>query len=66
MSKAPKCKVCGVAHWTYEPHVTKIEEVVTEIENNVTLALNNVTHKRGRPRLYNDNASRQRAYRERR
>ncbi len=80
--KKPLCKLCGERHWVYERHgyprgmvesvrrgeedararrtVTKLPEFVTKV---VTKGLNNVT---GRPRRYETNAERQKAYRRRR
>ena len=65
----PKCKLCGKAHWVYEPHGFVAEGPVTKLVTkssagaiNVTpIAGNNVT--RGRPRLHETNAERQAAYR---
>jgi hypothetical protein len=47
VTKAPKCKLCGKAHWSYEdhatvlvtklgPHDTWVEAIVTKVEEPVT------------------------------
>jgi hypothetical protein len=33
MAEKPKCKICGVAHWAYEPHVWKGEKCRTATSN---------------------------------
>lgn len=88
MSKAPKCKQCGHAHWglahiyygekpaetTRVRSATALEAPsVAEVQRQkeetfVTLAApvtKPVTKPMGRPRRYQTNAERQRAYRER-
>jgi len=71
----PKCKLCGQAHWVYEPHglvtitgaatqepVTKLVTKSSSGDINVTPIAGNIVT-RGRPRLHETNAARQAAYR---
>ena len=81
MAQAPKCKLCGAAHWPargcsqdvintalekLEGKAKGVTKGVTKVSDSVTKVPSFVTGvTKGRPRCYESNAERQRAYRER-
>lgn len=76
MTKAPRCKLCGVNHWSYEQHKfarpamqtawEDVEKATAELEEaQQAVTESEVALVRGRPKRYENSAARQKAYRER-
>jgi len=74
MAAAPKCKLCGERHWSWEGHKFAKETVVpvTKPDSQPAALVTKAVRERspvtklGRPKRYASNAERQTAYRRRR